>query len=90
MERKFTHGTIYGYMKMKCKCGLCAAKKVEVNNARNEKRRSGAGYKQTVDCGTRLSYTRGCRCILCTEDNTTYARSKRYGLEVDTKKSHVN
>lgn len=37
----FTHGTMYGWMKVKCKCGICEIAHKEYNSLRREKRRLG-------------------------------------------------
>lgn len=37
-RRPFQHGTIYGFMKMKCACADCAARKREWHDARNKAR----------------------------------------------------
>lgn len=38
-ERGWTHGTIYGWMRKKCKCDVCLEAKRAWSNERNEKRR---------------------------------------------------
>lgn len=42
----FRHGSMYGWMRKKCQCAVCIAEKWRWNDARNEKRRSGPGYKK--------------------------------------------
>ena len=38
-NRDFTHGTIYGFMKVRCSCDLCVIAKSAWNNARSERRK---------------------------------------------------
>lgn len=40
-EKGFTHGTVYGWMKKKCQCGLCQKHKASWSDTRNAKRRAG-------------------------------------------------
>lgn len=74
MRGPFTHGTIYGWMKMKCKCDTSSAAKRVHNDARNEKRRKSTDsakgpYSQPADHGTKRRYSRGCKCDLCRAAN---------------------
>lgn len=78
----FTHGTIYGFMKQKCKCHLCDTKRQDWHAARNESRRgeskSARGvYGRPSSHGDKLHYTRGCRCDLCRAANTAHAKELR-------------
>lgn len=40
----YTHGTIYAWMKVKCKCDTCTQAKKAWNEDRNAKRRKVGGY----------------------------------------------
>lgn len=40
----FEHGTVYGFMKMKCLCAPCRAKRRAWNDERNAARRKPGGY----------------------------------------------
>lgn len=79
----FEHGTVYGFMKKRCNCGKCEARKREWNDARNEARRglsvpsSRRRYGLASDHGERITYTRGCRCDLCRAANTAYERERK-------------
>lgn len=44
----YTHGTIYGWMRMKCDCSECYEAKKIWHAERNAKRRKGAGYGQRL------------------------------------------
>lgn len=39
LRKTFRHGTVYGFMKAKCECMLCLARKLTYNDERNAKRR---------------------------------------------------
>lgn len=43
-----THGSVYGWMKRKCKCEMCLSAKRAWNDERNKKRRTGAGYARRI------------------------------------------
>lgn len=77
----FTHGTIYAWMKARCRCDPCQSAKRTWYDARNEKRRSESNasprkkYGRPAEHGEILSYRRGCRCTDCRAANAAYARS---------------
>lgn len=76
MSEQITHGTVYAYQHMKCRCEMCRTKNTERMreynkrnpgvNAKNQKkkklRRIEAGL--CIDCGVPCSQTQRCpRCI---------------------------
>ena len=79
----FEHGTIYAFMRKRCNCGKCEARKREWYDARNEARRGSSvpssrrQYGLASDHGERITYTRGCRCDLCRAANTAAERERR-------------
>ena len=78
----FTHGTIYGFMKVKCHCSECEARKRVWYDERNERRRSQSenkkgAYRRPADHGEVLMYRRGCRCDECRKANTAHAKYLR-------------
>lgn len=78
----FRHGTIYGFMKIRCSCTECSDRKNTWNAARNTARRSqnvgGRGtYGRSAEHGDILMYRRGCKCPECKAANTAYARTLR-------------
>jgi hypothetical protein len=83
LAKGFTHGTTYGWMKTKCKCDLCLAKKAAFNEARNAARRIPEGrgkrgpYNLPVEHGTKRMYSRGCKCDPCKAANAAYAKMLR-------------
>jgi len=79
VEKGWSHGTVYGWMKKKCSCGECSAAKRRWLDARNEARRGGGegrSYQKAVH-GSRSMYRKGCRCPLCRQAQTEYAREYR-------------
>lgn len=75
MRGSFTHGTMYGWMKVKCECETCLAGKRVWLDARNEKRRVldttvRGPYKEPAEHGTYKRYKRGCKCTECKAANT--------------------
>lgn len=49
-KKPFAHGTLYGWMKAKCKCSVCEQTRRAWNDARNAKRRKPGGrgpYRKT-------------------------------------------
>lgn len=82
LEKGFTHGTSYGWMKAKCDCQLCSDKKKSDQKFKNEKRRarddSARGpYGQPTECGDIKSYHRGCRCTLCRAANAEKEKNRK-------------
>jgi hypothetical protein len=76
----FAHGTTYSWMKKKCLCKVCLEAKNKWNQARNAKRRkAGVGkiYNLPTECGTYLSYCRGCKCIKCKKAKADYERNRK-------------
>lgn len=85
----FTHGTIYGFMKAKCKCVECSAKKRQWNDERNAERRAAGGntrglYGSPSNHGEILHYRRGCKCDLCRAANAAKARDYRARKKIET------
>lgn len=74
----FRHGTLYGWMKKRCRCGSCEKARRDFNQARNTTRRGQNGsrgeYGRPSTHGEQLHYRRGCRCAECRAANTAYAR----------------
>ncbi len=80
LAKGFTHGTTYGWMKTKCKCDICQAAKDTFNQNRRLNRRSDTGrgeYNQPTTHGTKLMYSRGCKCPECKAANSEHARQYR-------------
>lgn len=78
----FTHGTLYAWMKKKCRCEQCLPKWRAWNDERNAQRKSAGGnsrgaYGRPAEHGGVLSYKRGCRCGDCRAANAAYVRSLR-------------
>lgn len=76
----FTHGTIYGFMRAKCTCAECSARKRQWSDEKNAKRRMGDGkgaYGRPSDHGEVLHYRRGCRCDECRAANAAHAKHLR-------------
>ena len=81
----WTHGTVYGWMKMKCRCADCSPAWREFHDRRNAERRaataSGGGGEVRgsyntgpSECGEARNYKRGCRCDECRTANTAHQR----------------
>ena len=76
----FTHGSIYGFMKVRCDCDECGAAKRAWNDERNARRRVASGearrlpYGRSASHGEILMYRRGCKCVECKAANAAYAR----------------
>jgi hypothetical protein len=73
----FSHGTIYGFMKKKCKCESCIKRQQEWYGIRNKARRTNGArepYNQPSPHGTRKTYHRGCKCSLCRAANAKHVR----------------
>lgn len=82
----FTHGTIYGWMKVHCKCVECLEAKKVWHAARNAKRRSSSSkgrYGLPSTHGEVRHYRRGCRCRLCRDANAANARAHRNKVDTD-------
>lgn len=76
----FTHGTVYGFMKARCRCDECSARKRQWYDERNEARRKAGGnkrgkYGRPAEHGEILMYRRGCKCDLCRAANAAYAKT---------------
>lgn len=89
LAKGFTHGTIYGFMKVKCQCELCTATKLQYYEKRNARRRVETGaksrgargpYNLPVDHGTKRMYSRGCKCDPCRAANTAYTKALKARL----------
>lgn len=75
----FTHGTVYGFMRAKCECNECAARKRAWHDERNARRRTHSGrrrYGAPSGHGERITYTRGCRCDQCRAANSQAERDR--------------
>lgn len=88
VERGWQHATMYGFMKKKCKCDECEEAKKSYYRTRNKSRReqsvdesrdSRGPYGQEADHGSKLSYTRGCRCEQCRRANAIVEKARRKG-----------
>lgn len=81
--QRWTHGTSYAFLTMKCRCSVCAPAWRAWNDGRKVQRRkpSGRGAYQSYNipspCGTRRKYLRGCRCGECRKANAEYTRVLR-------------
>lgn len=84
-----THGSVYSWMKLRCKCAACTEAKNTWNNTRNEERRrknkgNAKGprgpYNEDVTHGSHLCYTRGCKCDLCRKANAVRAKLRKEGV----------
>jgi len=79
----YTHGTLYAWMKKKCRCDECAPMWRAWQDERNARRRSRPGpssrgpYGRPAAHGEVVSYKRGCRCDECRAANATYVRALR-------------
>lgn len=82
---EFTHGTVYGWMKMKCPCDACRQGWRAYQDLRSEKRREHGAvagkvrgpYRKTREHGTTTMYRQGCRCSVCRDGHTKIAREQR-------------
>ena len=76
----FTHGSIYGFMKVRCDCDECTSSKRAWNDERNARRQAASGkgrrlpYGRPASHGEILMYRRGCKCVECKAANAAYAR----------------
>ncbi len=84
IERGWTHGTIYGWMRKKCRCNDCEDAKEEWHILRNRKRREAHGglsrgpyNTKPKGHGTVSMYRKGCPCEKCCEANTQRAREDK-------------
>jgi hypothetical protein len=80
LAKGFTHGTFYGWMKTKCQCDTCLAAKATYNIKRREDRRTNNGrgaYNLPTNHGTKLMYSRGCKCEDCKAANAAHAKARR-------------
>lgn len=77
IEKGFTHGTTYGWMKKKCECQECQGAKAEWGSRRNATRRTNGSrgpYEKDPLHGTTKKYYRGCRCDECRAANAAKKR----------------
>ena len=78
----FTHGSWYGWLNMKCQCGLCTAARDAYNAERREERQAAGAAPRAPRpthppvCGERRMYRKGCRCEKCKAANA--ARQRAY------------
>ena len=85
IERGWTHGTIYGWLKKGCECTVCDLAKKEWNQRRSDQRRSVSGAQRgpylprsTESAhGTLRRYKYGCRCTECRGANASAVRRRR-------------
>jgi hypothetical protein len=79
----FTHGTVYGWMKVKCTCAVCSTAKRVWQDERNRKRRAGGprGKYSKAYHGDNSMYASGCRCEACTIAHREHAREYRQKLK---------
>lgn len=82
----YIHGTVYGWMKKKCRCELCKPAWRHWHDERNAARRVTDGvrgpYGRSAEHGELLMYRRGCKCAPCKAANATYARELKQQKEV--------
>jgi hypothetical protein len=82
-NRTDTHGTIYRWMKKKCRCDVCNEARIKWNAERKETRTDYKSktkretYGRPSDHGEVLHYRRGCKCPLCKKANSEYAKTLR-------------
>lgn len=69
----WTHGTLYGYQYMKCRCDQCRERKRGSRGSRVAR----AAYGRPAEHGEVLRYRRGCRCTDCRSANADHARELR-------------
>lgn len=69
IEKGWTHGTMNGWQKKKCRCDACLSSMRAYQKERNRSRRrstEGRGpYRRGREHGTKTMYNIGCRCDLC-------------------------
>lgn len=86
LSRGYTHGTLYGWMKVHCKCHECLEARNLWYAERNAKRRVAGGkgqYGLPSTHGEIKHYRRGCRCRLCKDANAANAREHRNKVDTD-------
>lgn len=84
-KETFTHGTQYGFQKIKCNCQLCWDAKKKHYEAKNQKRRktdhAKGPYSKNPPHGTSARYSRKCRCELCRKANSDKEKARRAKLK---------
>lgn len=73
----FTHGTVYGWLKAKCRCAACESGYIKWQERRNKARRKREGPNRKSVCGTHSKYAIGCRCLPCKKAHTEWMREYR-------------
>lgn len=79
-KMRWTHGTEYAWLKMKCRCVVCEPAWREWKEQRSVKRGAdvrGRYQRGVSPCGTRRAYLKGCRCGECRGANAEYTRERR-------------
>lgn len=71
-KRSITHGTLYGYVYFRCRCGLCSAA-----SSSYRRKRIVAPIQGRWTHGTTSGYSSGCRCRLCMDAHNAYNREYR-------------
>ena len=90
IEKGWTHGTTYGWIKKKCRCVECDKARLKFYKERNAKRKAEnkskltesnrqprSAYKGPCPHGSFRSYKRGCRCGECRAANTLWSKVKK-------------
>lgn len=82
IECGWTHGTVYGFMKKKCKCDLCDKRKQEWQKHKNQKQRQSSTYvrgpySKNPSHGTYAKYKRGCKCDDCRAANARETKKRK-------------
>lgn len=84
----FQHGTLYGWLKKKCRCSVCAAAKVKYMEDRNRARRkrdTPNRERRKAEHGSVEMYSyHGCRCQACRAANTVKRRLDRIRASTPT------
>jgi hypothetical protein len=67
-DRTFTHGTLYGYAKKKCRCKFCHIAGMEYARQRRKRLKAITLPEDDPRHGKPSTYTtHGCRCEKCTK-----------------------
>jgi hypothetical protein len=80
VEKGWSHGTQYGWLKKKCQCDKCLDHKKSWQEARNKKRRKSSSrgpYTKNPPHGSTKKYHRGCKCDLCRKANAEREAARR-------------
>lgn len=70
----WSHGTLYGYQQMKCRCADCRERKRQLRIRNGQTSGERGRYGRPSSHGEALHYRRGCRCDLCRAANAQAAR----------------